>query len=163
MEPFREVIHHYTDTLCTTQKQANVTNSLLQDIAIFYGHNSTKLVEWLTDLETATDLTYESQAKLAKAKSRGLTYTVITEAINSEKTWGEIKDLFRLKLCNANIHMYTLCFMDILEWENESLAAYIHQFRTKAKQCNCINDAATIRIFIKGLKNVHISAVRIYK
>ena len=55
------------------------------------------------------------------------------EAINSEKTWDEIKDLHGLKLCNANIHMYTLCFMDIQQWENESLAAYVHQFRTEAK------------------------------
>ena len=34
-EPFREVIHQYTNTLCTTQKQSNLTNSLLQDIAGF--------------------------------------------------------------------------------------------------------------------------------
>ena len=84
-EPFGEVIHQYTDTLCTTQKQTNLTNALLQDIAIFNGHNPTKLEEWLTDLETAADLTNESCAKLAKAKSRGLTCTLVTEAINSEK------------------------------------------------------------------------------
>ena len=34
-EPFREVIHQYMDTLCTTQKQTNLTNSLLQDTAVF--------------------------------------------------------------------------------------------------------------------------------
>ena len=28
-EPLREVIQQYTDTLCTTQKQSNITNSLL--------------------------------------------------------------------------------------------------------------------------------------
>ena len=43
--------------------------------------------------------------------------------------------------------------MDIQQWENESLAAYVHWFRTKDKQCNFPNYAATIRIFIKGLKN----------
>ena len=55
------------------------------------------------------------KAKLSwsKAKSRGLTHTLIMEAINSEKSWDEIKDLLRLKLCNANIHMYTLHFMEI--------------------------------------------------
>ena len=94
---------------------------------------STKLEEWLTDLETAADLTNESWAKLAKAKSRGLTHTLVMEAINSEKTWDEIKDLLRLKLCNANIHTYTSCFMEIQQQEKESLAAYVHQFRTKAK------------------------------
>ena len=59
-EPFGEVVHQYTDTLCTTQKQTNLTNSLLQDIAIFNEHNSTKLEEWLMDIETAADLTNES-------------------------------------------------------------------------------------------------------
>ena len=82
------------------------------------------------DLETAADLTNESQAKLTKAKSRGPTHRLITKAINSEKTWDKIEDLLRLKLCNANIHMYTLCFMDIQQQENESPAAYDHQLRT---------------------------------
>ena len=85
------------------------------------------------------------------------------EAINSEKTWDEIKDLLRLKLCNANIHMYTLHFIDIQQQEKESLAAYVHWFRTEAKQCNFLNDAATIRIFIKELKNAHSLAARIYE
>ena len=44
------------------------------------------------DLKTAANLTNESCAKLTKAKSRGLTLTLIMEAINSEKTWDEIKD-----------------------------------------------------------------------
>ena len=39
------------------------------------------------------------------------------EAINSEKTWDEIRDL--LTLCNANIHTYTLCSMDIQQQEKE--------------------------------------------
>ena len=87
-EPLGEVICHYMDTLCTTQKQTNLTNSLLQDIAIFSAHDSTKLEEWLMDLETAANLTNESQAKLAKAKCRGLTCTLIMEAINSDKKHG---------------------------------------------------------------------------
>ena len=45
-------------------------------------------------------------AKLAKAKSRGLTYILVTEAINLDKSWDEIKDLLWLKLCNADIHTY---------------------------------------------------------
>ena len=85
MEPFREVVHQYTDTLCTTQKQTHVTTSLLHDIAIFNGHYSTKLGEWLIDLETTANLTNESQAKLGKAKLRGLTHTLVMETINSEK------------------------------------------------------------------------------
>ena len=118
-EPFGEVIHQYTDTLCTTQKQMNLTNSLLQDIAVFNEYDSTKFEEWLMDIETTADLTNESQAKLAKAKSRGLTHTLVTEVINSETSWEEIKDLLRLKLCNANIHTYTSHFMDIQQQEKE--------------------------------------------
>ena len=45
----------------------------------------------------------------------------------------------------------------------ESLAAYVHWFKTEAKRCNFTNDAATIRIFIKGLKNVHSLATHIYE
>ena len=72
--------------MCTTQKQSNLTNSLLQDIAVFNEYDSTKLEDWLMDIETAADLTNGSQAKLAKAKSRGLTHTLVMEAINSEKS-----------------------------------------------------------------------------
>ena len=56
-EPFGEVVHQYLDSLCTTQKQTHLTNSLLQDIN---EHDSTKLDEWLTDIEKAADLTSES-------------------------------------------------------------------------------------------------------
>ena len=59
------------------------------------------------------DLTSESSAKLAKEKLRGLTCTLVTEAINSDKSWDEIKDLLWLKLCNADIHTYTSNFMEI--------------------------------------------------
>ena len=129
------------DTFCTTQKQTNKTNSLLQDIAVFNEHDSTKLEDWLMDIETAADLTNESWAKLARAKSRGL--TLVTEAINSKKSWEEIKDLLWFKLSNANIHTYTSHFMDIQQWEKESLAAYIHGFKTEATRSNFTNDATT--------------------
>ena len=41
------------NTLCTKQKQMNLTHSLLQDITVFNEYNSTKLEDWLTDIETA--------------------------------------------------------------------------------------------------------------
>ena len=138
-------------------------NSFLQDIAVFNEHNSTKLEEWLTDIETAADLTNESRAKLAKGKLRGLTCTLVTETINPDKSWDEIKDLLWLKLCNTDIHTYTSLFMEIQQQEKESLVAYIHQLKTEAKRCNFTNDATTIRIFIKGLKNAHNLATHIYE
>ena len=113
--------------------------------------------DWLIDIETAADLTNESPAKLTKVKLKGLTLTLVREAINSDKSWEEIKDLLLLKLCNANIHMYTLLFTDIQQWGKESLVAYVHRFKTKA------NNAVTIRNFVKGLKNAHCLATCIYK
>ena len=58
-------IHQY---LVYHTKETNLTNSLLHDITIFNEYNSTKLEDRLVDIETAADLTSESQAKLAKAK-----------------------------------------------------------------------------------------------
>ena len=37
------------------------------------------------NLETAADLTNKSQAKLTKTKSRGLTHTLVTDAIMPKK------------------------------------------------------------------------------
>ena len=53
--------------------------------------------------------------------------------------------------------------MDIQQKENKSLAAYIHHFKTEAKRCSFTNNAATIQIFVKGLKNTHSLAVQIYE
>ena len=53
--------------------------------------------------------------------------------------------------------------MDIQQKDDESLAVYIHRFKREAKRCNFTNNAATIRIFIKGLKNVHTLAAHIYE
>ena len=53
--------------------------------------------------------------------------------------------------------------MEIQQREKESLTAYIHWFKTESKRCNFTNNAATIRIFIKGLKNVYSLAAQIYE
>ena len=55
MEPFGEVMHQCTDTLCTTQKQTNLANALLHDITVFNKYDSTKLEDWLMNIETAAD------------------------------------------------------------------------------------------------------------
>ena len=53
--------------------------------------------------------------------------------------------------------------MEIQQKEKESLAAYIHHFKREAKRCNFTNSAATIRIFVKGLKNTHTLATQVYE
>ena len=57
------------------------------------------------DIETVADLTDESRTKLAQAKSKHLTHTLITEALTSGKCWEEIKDLLHLKICNSDIKL----------------------------------------------------------
>ena len=47
--------------------------------------------------------------------------------------------------------------------EKESLATYIHYFKRQAKRCNFTNNAATIRIFVKELKDAHTLTARIYE
>ena len=59
--------------------------------------------------------------------------------------------------------MSVSCFMEIQQKEKESLAAYIHCFIREASRCKFDNDAATVRIFIKGLKSVHTLATRVYE
>ena len=54
-------------------------------------------------------------------------------------------------------------FMEIQQKEKESLAAYIHYFKREASRCKFDNDAVTIRIFIKGLRNAHTLATRVYE
>ena len=53
--------------------------------------------------------------------------------------------------------------MDIQQTDKESLAAYVHRFKWEANRCKFNNDATTIRIFLKGLKNAHTMATKVYK
>ena len=53
--------------------------------------------------------------------------------------------------------------MDIQQKDKESLAAYIHRFKREAKRCNFTNNAATIRIFVKGLQNAQTIATCVYE
>ena len=56
-EPIGEVLNKYTNTLCNAQKKMSLENSLLQDIPILNGNDSSQLEDWLTDIETASELT----------------------------------------------------------------------------------------------------------
>ena len=162
-EPTGEVLNKYTDTLCNAQKKTSLESSLLQDIPSLNGNDSSQLEDWLTDIETASEIMGESRTKLAQAKLRGLVRTLISEALTLYKTWEEIKDSLCLKICNSDIHTSISHFMDIQQKEQESLAAYVHYFKWEASRCKFDNDAATIRIFIKGLKNAHTLATKVYE
>ena len=93
LEPLDEVLQQYTETLCTAQKQSTFANTQIQDIPTVSGNDSTQLVDWLVDIKTAANLTDESRTKLAQAKSKGLTHTLITEALTLGKCLEEIKDV----------------------------------------------------------------------
>ena len=161
--PIENVLDRYTETLCTAQKKTSLENTLLQDIPILNGQDSSQLEDWLTDIESAAKLTNESRTKLAQAKSRGLVRTLISEALIAQKSWDEIKDSLHLKISNADIHTSISRFMDIQQTDKESLATYVHRFKREANRCKFDNDAATIRIFLKGLKNVHTIAMKVYE
>ena len=105
-EPIGEVLNKYTDTLCNTQKKTSLETKLLQDIPTLNGNDSSQLEDWLTDIETTSELMGESRSKLAQAKSRGLVRTLILEAFTLRKTWEEIKDslLKNMQLRHPHIH-----------------------------------------------------------
>ena len=54
-------------------------------------------------------------------------------------------------------------FMEIQQKERESLEAYIHRFNREANRCNFGNNAATIWIFVKRLRNAHTLATQVYE
>ena len=163
LEPLNDILKQYMDTLCSTQKQTNFANILIQDISIFNGNDSTKFEDWLMDIETAANLSAESRTKHAQAKSKGLTYTLITEALNLGKCWDDIKDILHLKLCNFDIHTSVSSLVEIQQKEKESFATYIHHFKREAKRCNFTNSTTTLRTFLKGLRNAHMLATLVYE
>ena len=123
-EPIEEVLDKYTDTLCNAQKEISLESSLLQDIPILNGNDSSQLGDWLQDIEKASESTGESRIKLAQAKSRGLVRTLILEALTLQ-----LRDSLCLKISTSDIHISISSFMDIQHTEKESLAAYVHQFK----------------------------------
>ena len=161
--PIENVLDQYSETLCMAQKKTSLENTLLQDIPILNGQDSSQLEDWLTDIETATELTNKSRTKLAQAKSQGLVRTLISEALIAQRSWGEIKDSHHLKISNADIHTSISQFMDIQQTDKESLATYCHRFKGEANKCKSDNDAATIRISLKGLKNAHTIVTKVYE
>ena len=69
-EPLDDVLQEYTETLSSAQKKTTFANTLLQDIIIFNGSNSSQVEDWLIDVETTTYLTSKSRTKLAQASLR---------------------------------------------------------------------------------------------
>ena len=118
-EPIEDVLDKYTETLCTTQKKTSLESSLLQDISTLNGQDSSQFEDWLTDIETASELTGGNRTKIAQAKSKGLVRTLISEALNAQKTWEEIKDSLQLKISNMDIHTSISHFMDIQQTDKK--------------------------------------------
>ena len=75
----------YIDILHATEREANLTMSLFQNIPTFDQQDSSKLADCLTDLETVADIVSESHTCLVEAKSYGLTHTLIHEALQAGK------------------------------------------------------------------------------
>ena len=133
--PIENVLDRYTETLYTAQKKTSLESSLLQDIPILNGQDSSQLEDWLKDIETASELSGKGRTKLAQAKSRGLVRSLISEALIAQKSWEEIKDYLHLKISNADIHTSISQFMDIQQTDKESLTTYVHRFKWEANRC----------------------------
>ena len=89
-----DVLDKYTETLCTAQKKTSLESSLLQDIPLLNGQDSSQLEDWLTNIETASELAGESRTKLAQAKSRGLVRTSISEALTAQRIGRKLRTPF---------------------------------------------------------------------
>ena len=122
------------ETLCSAQLQTTFANTLIQDIPTFNGSKSTWLEDWLVDIETTANLTDESRTKLAQAKSKGLTHTLITKALTSGKCWEEMKDLLHLKICNSDIHTLLSCFMDIQQKDKDIISSLCGQIQKGSQE-----------------------------
>ena len=72
--------------LYALHKRKPLCYMLNQDITIFNGNDSAQLEDWLLDIETTANLMSESRTKLAQANSKGLTHTLISEALNLDKS-----------------------------------------------------------------------------
>ena len=81
-DPIGEVLNKYTNTLCNAQKKMSLESSLLQDITVLDGNDSSQLENGLMDIETASDLTGKSRTKLALAKSKGLIKDINIRSLN---------------------------------------------------------------------------------
>ena len=117
----------------------------------------------MVDIETAADLTDKSRTKLAQAKSKRFNLHLDTEALTSGKCWEEIKDLLHLKICNSDIHTLVSHFMDIQQKDKRIFSSLHTQIQKEEKRCNFTNNAATIRIFVKGLTSAHTLAAHVYE
>ena len=66
-EPVQKTMQAYTDTLPATQRESNLTTTMLQDIPTFDGQYSSMLEDWFMDIETTASILAESQTCLAKS------------------------------------------------------------------------------------------------
>ena len=57
--PTENVLDRHTKTLYTAQKKTSLESSLLQDIPIWNGHDSSQLEDWLTDIKTALRINWQ--------------------------------------------------------------------------------------------------------
>ena len=53
--------------------------------------------------------------------------------------------------------------MEIWHRDNETLAAYVHHLKTKAKWYGFNSDTATICIFVNGLQDAHRIVAKVYE
>ena len=85
--PVHNTMQAYTDTLHATQRESNLTTTMLHDILTFDGQDSLKLKDWFIDIKTTTDFLTESHTCLVEAKSCSLSHKLICKAAHTAKCW----------------------------------------------------------------------------
>ena len=68
-EKVHRTMQAYTDSLHATQRESDLTVTMLQDIPTFDGLDSSKLQDWFMDIETDVDILTKSHICLAEAKA----------------------------------------------------------------------------------------------
>ena len=87
-EPIEEVFDQYTDILCNAQKKTSLESSLLQDIPILNGQDSSQLEDRLTDIEMASELTGESRNQISTGKIKRISENINIRSFNFTENLG---------------------------------------------------------------------------
>ena len=143
---------------------SNLTMTMLQDIPTFDGQDVSKLEGWFMDIGNHHwHSNRAAHAWLRPNQAASPTCSSVRSCKQQSAGMKSRAGILRLKLCNANIHTYTSCFMEIQQKDNETLAAYIHHFKTVAKWCTFDNDTVAICFFVQRLWDAPCITAKTYE
>ena len=132
--------NNHSHTLCATQLQMNLTTSLLHDMPTFDGWDTSKLEEWISDIEAAADILKESCAHLAKT---------------NHMVYPTHSFVRHFNLGNAGMTFGIYFSWNYVMWTHTPT----YHFLWRSSRVY----TTAIYIFVKGLQDAHNIAAKIYK